>query len=79
MSRADDFIGESLISAIKDILGSAATEEIISAWTIAYAFLANIFIETEKSIKEAAEKQAGYAGFKVRYSNSVLMTFQSLQ
>ncbi|NER31048.1 MAG: flavohemoprotein, partial [Symploca sp. SIO1C4] len=36
-------VGESLLQAIKEILGEAATEEVIAAWTQAYQALAEVF------------------------------------
>ncbi len=35
---------------MKDVLGEAATEEVIDAWGEAYNALANIFIETEAKL-----------------------------
>lgn len=43
-------IGECLLSAMKDVLGEAATPEVMEAWTEAYNNLANIFIGREKEI-----------------------------
>jgi nitric oxide dioxygenase len=43
-------VGECLLQAIKDVLGSAATEEVITAWTEAYQVLAEIFINREQQI-----------------------------
>ena len=49
-------IGACLIAAIKDVLGDAATPEVIDAWSEAYDNLANIFIRAEK---EMYKKQDG--------------------
>lgn len=50
-------IGEKLLQAMKDFLGDAATDDVISAWVEAYSALANIFIEAEKKLyKENDEK-----------------------
>jgi len=41
-------VGESILQAIKEVLGDGATEDILNAWKEAYFFLANILIEAEK-------------------------------
>lgn len=41
-------VGESILQAMKDVLGDAATPEILEAWGEAYFFLADILIEAEK-------------------------------
>lgn len=43
-------VGESLLQAIKDVLGDAATEEVMTAWTEAYQVLADVFINREQQI-----------------------------
>ena len=43
-------VGVSLLSAIKDVLGDAATDEVIEAWKEAYFFLADILIAREKEL-----------------------------
>lgn len=43
-------VGVSLLSAVKDILGDAATDEVIEAWKEAYFFLADILIAREKEL-----------------------------
>ena len=43
-------IGENLLSAIKEVLGDAATEEVLDAWSKAYEVIANIFIQIEKDM-----------------------------
>ena len=47
-------VGVSLLQAIKDVLGDAATEDVIDAWKEAYFFLADILIAREKEIYAAA-------------------------
>lgn len=49
-------IGECLLAAMKDVLGEAATPEVIEAWTEAYNNLAEIFIKREKEIYHEQEK-----------------------
>jgi len=44
------WVGESLLVAIKDVLGEAATDEIMDAWEQAYEFLSAIFIEKEQEL-----------------------------
>ena len=43
-------IGKHLLGAIKEVLGDAATDEIIDAWAKTYGVLAEVFINTEKEI-----------------------------
>ena len=45
-------VGASLLGAIKDVLGDAATDEIMAAWGDAYALLADVLIAREKTIYE---------------------------
>lgn len=45
-------VGECLLQAIKDVLGGAATKEVMTAWTEAYQILADVFISQEKQIYE---------------------------
>lgn len=52
-------VGETLLAAIKDVLGKAATDEIIEAWAEAYGVIASAFIGVEKEMYEAAESQPG--------------------
>ena len=41
-------VGESILKAIKEVLGDEATEDILNAWKEAYFFLADILIDAEK-------------------------------
>ena len=43
-------VGVSLLQAVKDVLGDAATNDVIEAWKEAYFFLADILIAREKEI-----------------------------
>ncbi len=43
------FVAEALLGAIKDVLGTAATEEIVAAWGEAYWFLADLLMAREAS------------------------------
>ncbi len=40
-------VGKYLLGAIKEVLGDAATDEIINAWAEAYGVIADIFIKVE--------------------------------
>ncbi len=46
-------VGANLLGAIKEVLGEAATEEILEAWGKAYGVIAEIFINIEKEIYES--------------------------
>ncbi len=48
-------VGVSLLEAVKDVLGDAATDTVIEAWEEAYFFLADILIAREKELY--AEKE----------------------
>ena len=50
-------IGECLLAAMKDVLGEAATPEVMTAWTEAYNHLADIFINREKEIYQEQEQE----------------------
>jgi nitric oxide dioxygenase len=50
-------IGECLLAAMQDVLGDAATPEVMAAWTEAYNSLAGIFIEREKEIYREQEQE----------------------
>jgi len=43
-------VGVSLLQAIKDVLGDAATDDVIEAWKEAYFFLGDILIAREKEL-----------------------------
>ena len=44
------FVAEALRGAIKDVLGDAATDEVLTAWGAGYWFLADVLIAREKTI-----------------------------
>ena len=46
-------VGANLLVAIKEVLGDAATDEIIEAWGKTYNVIAQIFIDVEKEIYES--------------------------
>ena len=43
-------VGKHLLSTIKEVLGDAATDEVLEAWGKTYEVLAKVFINTEKEI-----------------------------
>ncbi|MFC5701403.1 NO-inducible flavohemoprotein [Cohnella faecalis] len=58
-------VGQNLLAAIKDVLGDAATEDILQAWAEAYGVIADAFIGVEAEMYEQAEKQdGGWAGYR---------------
>lgn len=58
-------VGENLLGAIKDVLGDAATDDILKAWGEAYGLLATVLIDAEKKIYETnANKAGGWRGFR---------------
>lgn len=58
-------VGETLLQAVKDVLGDAATDEIIEAWGKAYGYIADAFINLEKKLYEEAENQpGGWEGYR---------------
>lgn len=58
-------VGKHLLLAIKDVLGDAATEEILAAWGAAYGFLAQIFIDRESQIyREQESLPGGWSGYR---------------
>ncbi|MBP0590296.1 NO-inducible flavohemoprotein [Paraburkholderia sp. LEh10] len=52
-------VGEHLLGAIKDVLGDAATDEIISAWAQAYGNLADVLMGMESQLREQRAAQVG--------------------
>jgi nitric oxide dioxygenase len=58
-------VGQHLLTAIQEVLGDAATEEVLSAWGEAYGFLAEVFIDRERAIYEAqAAAPGGWTGYR---------------
>lgn len=43
-------VGVSLLAAVKDVLGDAATDEVLDAWKAAYFFLGDILIAREETL-----------------------------
>lgn len=57
-------VGENLLQAIKEVLGDAATDDIINAWAEAYGVIADIFIQVEEDLYQKAEENGGWRLFK---------------
>ncbi|MFF0829773.1 NO-inducible flavohemoprotein [Brevibacillus sp. NPDC003359] len=58
-------VGENLLAAIKDVLGDAATDEILQAWAEAYGVIADAFIGVEHEMYEQASGEpGGWADFR---------------
>lgn len=57
-------VGNYLLAAIKEVLGDAATDEIIEAWGQAYGVIADIFISVEEDLYKASENNGGWRLFK---------------
>ncbi len=58
-------VGEYLLKGIKEVLGDAATDEIINAWAEAYGVIADAFIGVEKDMYANMETQEnGWSFFK---------------
>lgn len=58
-------VGENLLASIREVLGDAATDDIINAWAEAYGFLADILIGREAQIYEEHKAAPnGWVDFK---------------
>ncbi|WP_059103131.1 NO-inducible flavohemoprotein [Shouchella shacheensis] len=58
-------VGEYLLGAIDEVLGEAATDELLEAWGVAYGIIAEIFISIEKEMyEEAASTSGGWEGYR---------------
>lgn len=58
-------VGKNLLSSIQEVLGEAASDEVIKAWSEAYEFLASILINREKQLyNEHVSNHGGWNGFK---------------
>lgn len=76
------YVAEALLGAIKQVLGDAATDEILAAWGEAYWFLANILIAREDHIyRDLAEAEGGWNGWRsftveeVRRESAIITSF----
>ncbi|QGR85721.1 NO-inducible flavohemoprotein [Burkholderia multivorans] len=75
-------VGEHLLGAIKETLGDAATDEIVSAWALAYGNLADLLAGMESGLYEqAATRIGGWTGWRTfivrdkRPESSVITSF----
>jgi len=60
-----DIIGRHLIASIREVLGDAATAELVEAWTLAYGQLAGIMAGTEARLYAAqVSKPNGWTGWR---------------
>ncbi|UUZ95815.1 NO-inducible flavohemoprotein [Paenibacillus sp. P25] len=58
-------VGETLLSAIKDVLQDAATDAILEAWKEAYGVIADVFIGVEREMyARVAGQEGGWEGFR---------------
>lgn len=58
-------VGENLLGAIKEVLGDAATNEIMDAWADAYGVISDVFIRMENKMYQTTESMpGGWAGFR---------------
>ena len=58
-------VGEHLLGAMKDVLGAAATDDVISAWAAAYGQLADTLMGMESELTEnRAMAQGGWKGWR---------------
>src|SRR5690606_22237682 len=58
-------VGHHLLASIKEVLGDAATDEILKAWEEAYGELARILTDTEEELYQQAESaQGGWRGWR---------------
>ncbi|BCG59254.1 flavohemoprotein [Paenibacillus sp. URB8-2] len=58
-------VGQHLLEAIKEVLGDAATDDILGAWAEAYSVIADAFISVEANMyKESREQENGWNFFK---------------
>lgn len=75
-----DIVGQYLIQAIGQVLGDAATPEIVDAWVAAYGALAQVFINREGEMykSNAAEGWVGWRKFRIarkERESSVITSF----
>ncbi|AYG62461.1 NO-inducible flavohemoprotein [Rhizobium jaguaris] len=58
-------VANALLAAIKQVLGEAATDEVLAAWGEAYWFLADILIGREKQVyEELVSAEGGWSGWR---------------
>jgi len=57
-------VGEHLLGSIKELLGDAATDEVIAAWGEAYNLLADVCIRREAELYNEHQQLHGWTGFR---------------
>lgn len=65
--RAEHYpiVGKHLLASIREVLGEAASDELIEAWAVAYGALADVFIAAENKLyAESANKDGGWSGWR---------------
>ncbi|MCA2014540.1 NO-inducible flavohemoprotein [Vibrio tritonius] len=65
--RAEQYsiVGKHLLGSIKEVLGDAASDELIDAWAAAYQQLADIFISVESGLyQNSVANNAGWSGWR---------------
>ena len=59
------YVADALLAAIREVLGEAATDEILAAWGEAYWFLADILIGREQQLYDSlADQPGGWRGWR---------------
>lgn len=62
-------VGNHLLRAIKEVLGEAATDDIIDAWGAAYQVIADAFIKVEREMYDDAD-WADFSSFRIQEKQS---------
>ena len=65
--RAEHYtiVGKHLLASIKEVLGDAATPELIDAWAAAYGSLADLFINFESDLyQQSIDTDGGWTGWR---------------
>lgn len=57
-------VGNNLLLTLREVLGEAASDDIIDAWADAYGVLAGLFIDREDDLYHQQTQQHGWQGFK---------------
>lgn len=65
--RAEHYpiVGMHLLASIREVMGAAASDELVEAWAAAYGQLADLLIEAESKLyKDAATAKGGWSGWR---------------
>jgi len=65
--RAEHYpiVGKHLLASIREVLGDAASDELIAAWGVAYGALADVFIDAESKLyDQACNADGGWSGWR---------------